>query len=82
MYNSGKSSKSMIVKITDSRLIEKTGGIVQGMSGSPIIQDGMLAGAVTHVFLNNPQKGYAIFAQTMIDTAQTILNTDELNSAA
>ncbi|MBQ2758452.1 MAG: SpoIVB peptidase [Clostridia bacterium] len=75
-------NKSMIIKITDEELINTTGGIIQGMSGSPIIQDGMLAGAVTHVFLNNPQKGYAIFAQTMIDTAQTILNTDELNSAA
>ena len=75
-------NKSMIIKVTDEELIASTGGIVQGMSGSPIIQDGMLVGAVTHVFLNNPQKGYAIFAQTMIDTAQTILNSDELDSAA
>lgn len=75
-------NKSMIIKITDEELINTTGGIVQGMSGSPIIQDGMLVGAVTHVFLNNPQKGYAIFAQTMIDTAQTILETDELDLAS
>ncbi len=75
-------NKSMIIKVTDEELINTTGGIVQGMSGSPIIQDGMLVGAVTHVFLNNPQKGYAIFAQTMIDTAQTILRTDELDLAS
>ena len=59
------SSKGMIVKITDSRLIEKTGGIVQGMSGSPLIQDGKLVGAVTHVFVNNPTRGYAIFIKKM-----------------
>lgn len=60
------SDKNMVIKITDSELIEKTGGIVQGMSGSPIIQNGMLVGAVTHVFLNDPTQGYAIFAQTML----------------
>lgn len=75
-------NKSMIIKVTDEELISTTGGIVQGMSGSPIIQDGMLIGAVTHVFLNNPQKGYAIFAQTMIDTQQIIPSTDKFNTAA
>lgn len=50
----------MIIEITDSSLIEKTGGIIQGMSGSPIIQDGMLIGAVTHVFVNDPIRGYAV----------------------
>ena len=59
--------KNMVVKITDEKLIEKTGGIVQGMSGSPIIQDGMLIGAVTHVLVNDPTKGYGIFAETMIE---------------
>lgn len=59
-------SKSMIIKITDERLIEKTGGIVQGMSGSPIIQNGMLVGAVTHVLINDPLRGYGIFAEWMI----------------
>ena len=54
--------KNMVIEITDSDLIAKTGGIVQGMSGSPIIQSNMLVGAVTHVFIDNPQKGYAIFA--------------------
>lgn len=52
-----------MVKVTDSRLIEKTGGIVQGMSGSPIIQNGMLIGAVTHVFVNDPLQGYGIYAE-------------------
>lgn len=60
-------NKNMVIQVTDSELIEKTGGIVQGMSGSPIIQDGRLIGAVTHVLVNNPEKGYAIFAETMLD---------------
>ena len=64
------SSKSMVIRITDPALLELTGGIVCGMSGSPIIQDGMLVGAVTHVFLNDPQKGYAIFCQTMLEAAE------------
>ena len=64
--------RNMTVEVCDERLIEKTGGIVQGMSGSPIIQNGMLVGAVTHVFVNDPRKGYAIFAQTMIDEAERI----------
>lgn len=59
-------SKSMIIKVTDPRLIEMTGGIVQGMSGSPIIQNGMLAGAVTHVLINDPLRGYGIFAEWML----------------
>ena len=62
----------MVIRITDKELIEKTGGIIQGMSGSPIIQNGMLVGAVTHVFVNDPRKGYAIFAQTMTDEAERI----------
>jgi len=64
----------MIIKVTDDELIEETGGIIQGMSGSPIIQNGMLVGAVTHVFLNDPTRGYGIFAETMIDTAESINN--------
>ena len=62
--------KNMIIKITDDELIEKTGGIIQGMSGTPIIQNGKLVGAVTHVIVNNPLKGYAIFAQTMLDESE------------
>ena len=60
-------SKNMIIQVTDKILLEETGGIVQGMSGSPIIQNGKLIGAVTHVFVNNPAKGYAIFADTMYE---------------
>ncbi|MBQ9267550.1 MAG: SpoIVB peptidase [Clostridia bacterium] len=68
IYNlSGKSTKSMIVKITDAELLSKTGGIVQGMSGSPIIQNGKFVGAITHVFVNDPTRGYAVFADTMIE---------------
>lgn len=63
-------NKNMIIKITDKNLIEKTGGIVQGMSGSPILQNGKLIGAVTHVFLNDPTKGYAVFAEKMIQDMQ------------
>lgn len=60
-------TKNMIVRITDPDLLALTGGIVQGMSGSPILQNGKLAGAVTHVFVNDPTRGYGIFAENMID---------------
>ncbi len=59
--------KALVIKITDQRLLEKTGGIVQGMSGSPIIQDNKLVGAVTHVFVNDPTKGYGIPAEWMLE---------------
>ena len=59
--------KSMIIKITDPKLLEKTGGIVQGMSGSPIIQNGKIIGAVTHVFINDPTKGYGLFIEWMLE---------------
>ncbi|MBT9172765.1 MAG: SpoIVB peptidase [Syntrophomonadaceae bacterium] len=58
--------KGMIIRITDKRLLDSTGGIVQGMSGSPIIQDGRLVGAVTHVFVNDPTRGYGLFIEWMI----------------
>ncbi len=58
--------KGMIIKITDQNLLKKTGGIIQGMSGSPIIQDGRLIGAVTHVFVNDPTKGYGVMAEWML----------------
>lgn len=64
------SSKSFIITVTDPALIERTGGIVQGMSGSPVIQDGKLVGAVTHVFVSDPTRGYGIFAENMLETAQ------------
>ena len=65
-------NKSMLIKITDERLLEKTGGIIQGMSGSPIIQNGKFVGAVTHVLVNNPQEGYAVFGDIMLKQAKEI----------
>lgn len=59
-------NKSMLIKVTDEKLLEKTGGIIQGMSGSPIIQNGKFIGAVTHVLVNNPQEGYAVFGDIML----------------
>lgn len=63
-------SKSMAIRITDPRLLEKTGGIVQGMSGSPIIQNGKLVGAVTHVLINEPTRGYGIFIEWMLSESK------------
>ena len=63
-------NKGLVVQITDPELLEKTGGIVQGMSGAPILQNHMLIGAVTHVFVNDPTKGYGIFAETMLSKSQ------------
>lgn len=65
-------TKNMIIRITDPDLLEISGGIVQGMSGSPILQDGMLVGAVTHVFVNDPTRGYGIFAENMDSTLVTL----------
>ena len=61
--------RNMLLKVTDPQLIAATGGIVQGMSGSPIIQDGKLIGAVTHVLVNDPTTGYGIFIENMLDAA-------------
>jgi len=61
------SSKCMIIKVTDERLLAKTGGIIQGMSGSPILQNGKLIGAITHVFVSDATRGYAVFADMMIE---------------
>ncbi|MBQ7340997.1 MAG: PDZ domain-containing protein [Oscillospiraceae bacterium] len=70
IYPSSKSgSRNMLIKITDPALLDITGGIVQGMSGSPIIQDGKLIGAVTHVLVNDPTTGYGIFIENMLDAA-------------
>lgn len=71
-----KGSKNMIIRVTDKELLEKSGGIVQGMSGSPIIQNGKLVGAVTHVFVNNPAKGYAIFADTMYECSKKVVSSE------
>lgn len=67
--------KGMIIEITDERLLEETGGIIQGMSGSPIIQDGRLVGAVTHVFVNDPKRGYGIFIEWMISESGILEET-------
>ena len=68
-YNEQQVSKNMIIKITDDKLLSQTGGIIQGMSGSPIIQDGKIVGAVTHVLVNDPTRGYGIFIENMLDAA-------------
>ena len=70
-YTDSSPTRHMVIKITDSRLLDQTGGIVQGMSGSPLVQNGRLIGAVTHVLVNDPTQGYAIFAENMLKTAQT-----------
>ena len=75
-------TKNMVLRITDPDLLELSGGIVQGMSGSPIIQDGMLVGAVTHVFVNDPTRGYGIFAENMDNTLLTVAAASQSLAAA
>ena len=67
--NAGEAGRNMLLRITDPDLLNTTGGIVQGMSGSPIIQNGKLIGAVTHVLVNDPTTGYGIFIENMLDAA-------------
>ncbi len=81
IYKSSSDQRNMIIKITDNELISKTGGIVQGMSGSPIIQNGMLVGAVTHVFVDNAAEGYGIFAENMIKTQEELEKSLKLDNA-
>ena len=71
---SSPSPKSMILRVTDPELLEKTGGIVQGMSGSPILQNGHIIGAVTHVFVDDPTQGYGIYIEWMLATAEALDN--------
>ena len=68
--NASDANRNMVVHVTDPVLLQNTGGIVQGMSGSPIIQNGKLVGAVTHVLVNDPTRGYGIFAENMLETAE------------
>lgn len=75
-------TQNFTVTITDEDLLAKTGGIVQGMSGSPIIQNGKLVGAVTHVLVDDPTRGYAIFAENMLETAQNLADEKALNDAS
>ena len=67
--NAKESNKKLQIEVTDKELLELTGGIVQGMSGSPILQDGKLVGAVTHVLVNDPTTGYGIFIENMLEAA-------------
>jgi len=67
---SSGSTRNMVIRVTDPQLLAATGGILQGMSGSPIIQDGKLVGAVTHVLVNDPTRGYGIFIENMLEAAE------------
>lgn len=69
-------TKNLVISVTDKRLLESTGGIVQGMSGAPILQDGKLCGAVTHVFMDDPTMGYGIFAETMLEQCNSSYKQD------
>lgn len=80
-FDEDSPTRNMIVHITDPELLKKTGGIVQGMSGSPILQNGQLVGAVTHVFVNDPTRGYGIFAENMLETASGVQTNMENNAA-
>src|SRR5690625_1401907 len=73
-------TKGMVIKVTDEKLIDKTGGIVQGMSGSPIIQDGKLVEAVTHVFVNDPTSGYGVHIEWMLQEAEIDIYEDAVAS--
>ena len=66
-YQTYSNDKSMVIRVTDKRLLDKTGGIVQGMSGSPIIQNNKIVGAVTHVFVSDPTKGFGVYIDWMLD---------------
>lgn len=72
VYPFRHNGKGMVLRVTDERLLSVTGGIVQGMSGSPIVQEGRIVGAVTHVFLNNPERGYGIFMDTMLEEMNSL----------
>ena len=70
--NNNYDNKSMLIKVTDKELIEKTGGIIQGMSGSPVIQNGKFIGAITNVLVNDPTKGYVVFGDLMIKEMRSV----------
>lgn len=82
MPQNSPSTKGMVIQITDSKLLKETGGIVQGMSGSPIIQNGKVIGAVTHVFVNDPTSGYGVHIEWMLQDADIIPHRDEKQPAA
>ena len=68
--NSREVNKGFMIQITDEKLLSVTGGIIQGMSGSPILQNGKIIGAVTHVLVNDPTRGYGIFIENMLEAAE------------
>lgn len=72
--NNNYDNKSMMIKVIDKNLLDKTGGIIQGMSGSPIIQNNKFIGAVTHVLVNEPTKGYAVFGDIMLKQMRNVIN--------
>ena len=76
------SPKGMIIRVTDERLLQKTGGIVQGMSGSPILQDGRIIGAVTHVYLNDSTQGYGMYIEWMLEQSDRLTGQESLPGAA
>ena len=73
-HQANPAGKGIVIRVVDERLLRSTGGIIQGMSGSPIIQNGRLVGAVTHVFINDPTRGYGIFMEWMYQEAEIIPN--------
>ncbi len=78
--NNIKGTKNMVIKITDDELLNSTGGIVQGMSGSPIIQNGKIVGAVTHVFINDPTRGYGVFLENMLESITSEVEKSDIAS--
>jgi len=73
-YQASPADKGIVIRVVDEKLLQSTGGIIQGMSGSPIIQNGKLVGAVTHVFINDPTRGYGIFIEWMFQEAEIFTN--------
>ncbi len=80
-YREDTPTQNMVIRITDDELLQATGGVLCGMSGSPILQNGKLVGAVTHVFIGDPTGGYAIFAENMRRTADTVPSTQRQDAA-
>ncbi|MDR0293443.1 MAG: SpoIVB peptidase [Oscillospiraceae bacterium] len=82
IFPSDNEPRNFMLRVTDERLIALTGGIVQGMSGSPVLQSGKLVGAVTHVLINDPRRGYGIFAESMLREGMMALDAETSGEAA
>ncbi len=80
-YRDGVPTQNMVIRVTDETLLAETGGVLCGMSGSPIVQNGKLIGAVTHVFVSDPERGYAIFAENMLQSANTLVHPSNEDAA-